>query len=255
MKCPGCGKESQGRFCSHCGTPLQAGQCPGCGAHLAPGSRFCTQCGTRVSGTAPRTRASARGNLGWYIAAGVLAILILAVGIDMAFGRKDTPPPAGMPLAGAPATSTAGNEAPGPLTGTPREQADRLFNRIMTAREANDTSQVNMFMPMALQAYRAIELDNDGLYHLAMLENVSGDAAAGLATARRILDSYPDHLLALATAAEAATRQGDTASARKYWQHYLDVYGKEKGKTLQEYVDHERILPEYESAARQAVGR
>jgi len=160
-----------------------------------------------------------------------------------------------MPLSTAPAVGPTGTGAPGPLTGTPREQADRLFNRIMTAREAGDTAQVNMFMPMALQAYRGIELDNDGRYHLAMLETVSGDPAAGLATARRILDNYPDHLLALATAAEAATRLGDPAAARQYWQHYLDVYGKEKGKTLQEYVDHERILPEYEAAARQALAR
>ncbi|NJD10698.1 MAG: zinc ribbon domain-containing protein [Gemmatimonadetes bacterium] len=253
MKCPGCGKESQGRFCSHCGTPLQAGQCSACGARLTPGTRFCTQCGARVAGATAPARVTS-GNLGWYIAASVLAVLILALGIDMAFGRKQTPAPAGVSLSETPGAAVT-DAAPGPLSGTPREQADRLFNRIMTAREAGDTAQISMFLPMALQAYRAIELDHDGLYHLAMLETLSGDAGAGLATARRILDTYPDHLLALASAAEASARQGDSAAARQYWQHYLDAYGKEKGKTLQEYVDHERILPEYEATARQAVGR
>jgi len=253
MKCPGCGKETQGRFCSHCGTPLQAGQCPECGARLTPGTRFCIQCGTRVDGAPART---GRGpeNLGWYIAAGVLAVLILAIGIQMAFNRDPAPGPVGMPLSGNEA-APSGNGAPGPLTGSPREQADRLFNRVMTAREASDTAQVNLFMPMALQAYRAIELDDDGLYHLAMLELVSGDAAAGLATANRILGKYPDHLLALASAAEATTRQGDSAAARRHWQRFLDVYEQEKGKTLQEYLDHARILPEYQAAARAALGR
>jgi len=259
MKCPGCGQESPGRFCPNCGTPLQAGQCPGCGARLTPGSRYCTQCGTRVGGR-PRSR-TGNENLGWYIAAGVLAVLVLALGLQLAFNREPEPTSPGIPLSGAvmPGATgdggTGGPGAPGPLTGTPREQADRLFNRIMSAREAGDTAQVNLFMPMALQAYRGIDLDNDGRYHLAMLETLSGDPAAGLATAQLILDSYPDHLLALATAAEAAAREGDTAASRKYWQHYLDAYEKEKGKTLQEYVDHARILPEYEAAARQATGR
>jgi len=254
MKCPGCGKESQGRFCPHCGTPLQAGLCTECGARLGAGVRFCTQCGTRVAGAPSQPRLGS-GNLGWYIAAGVLALLILAVGIQMAFFREPAPTATGTPLSGAPAMGGAAGNGPGPLTGTPREQADRLFNRIMTAREAGDTAQVNLFMPMALQAYRGLDLDYDGLYHLAMLENISGDPATALATAGRILEAYPDHLLGLATAGEAATRQGDTATARKHWQHYLDVYEKERGKTLQEYVDHARILPEYEATARQATSR
>lgn len=254
MKCPGCGKDSQGRFCSHCGTPLQAGLCAECGARLPSGVRFCTQCGTRVAGGAGGRPRTGNENLGWYIAAGVLAVLILAVGIQMAFFSDGPPAPVGTPLSGAPMAGQ-GDGGPAPLTGTPREQADRLFNRIMTAREANDTGQVNMFMPMALQAYRGIDLDNDGRYHLAMLETISGDAAAGRATAGQILQSNPDHLLALATAAEAATRQGDTAAARGYWQHYLEVYEREKVKTLQEYVDHARILPEYEATARRALGR
>jgi hypothetical protein len=206
-----------------------------------------------VGGTGARPRV-ANENLGWYIAATVLALLILAVGIQMAFFSDRSPAPAGSPISGTPIEGQGGG-APGPLSGTPREQADRLFNRIMTAREAGDTGQVNMFMPMALQAYRGIELDNDGRYHLAMLETISGDATAGLATAETMLRGNPDHLLALATAAEAATRTGDLASARRYWQHYLDVYETEKVKPLQEYVDHARILPEYQAAARQALAR
>jgi len=207
-----------------------------------------------VAGARPRHNGGIE-NLGWYIAAGVLAILILVVGLQLALNRNAAPPSAGMPLAGTEGGAVAESGAPPPLTGTPREQADRLFNRIMTAREAGDTAQVSMFMPMALEAYRAIDLDDDGLYHLAMLENISGDPATGMATAGKILQANPDHLLALATAAEAATMEGDSAAARRYWQHYLDVYEKERGKNLQEYLDHAPILPEYEAAARRALAR
>src|SRR5690606_41085873 len=85
MKCPGCGKESQGRFCSSCGTPLQGGHCGECGAKLAPGARFSTQCGTTTGGGKARAKARGNENLGWYVAAGVLVILIAAVAAGMLF--------------------------------------------------------------------------------------------------------------------------------------------------------------------------
>lgn len=258
MKCPGCGKESQGRFCSHCGTPLQAGHCDSCGAKLQPGTRFCTQCGAKT-GAAPAARARAAGNenLGWYVAAGVLVVLIAVIAAGMLLDRGGTSPGAGAPGgAVAPMAGSGGTGAPGPLTGSPREQADRLFNRIMTAREAGDTGQVKMFMPMALQAYRGLpDLDGDGLFHLSMLETVGGEPDAALATANRILASNPNHLLGLATAAEAALAKGDQAAARGFWQRYLDAWETERGKSLQEYLDHASLLPEYEASARKAVGR
>jgi ribosomal protein L40E len=36
------------RFCSQCGTALQAKTCPGCGATQAPTARFCNQCGQPI---------------------------------------------------------------------------------------------------------------------------------------------------------------------------------------------------------------
>lgn len=253
MKCPGCGKDSQGRFCSSCGTPLQGGNCGECGAKLAPGARFCTQCGTATGGGRARPQARGNENLGWYVAAGVLVLLIAAVAAGMLFDRDG-----GAPTTGTAAVSPMGGSggAGAPLTGTPREQADRLFNRIMGARESGDTTQAMFFMPMGLQAYRGIpNLDNDGLFHLSMLETISGEHAAALATAGRILESNPNHLLGLASAAEASNASGDTAAARQYWQRFLDAFESERGKSLQEYMDHEQLLPEYQATARAAVGR
>ena len=44
--CPSCGAEteSDGRFCSQCGTQLGAG-CPNCGARVEPQDQFCGHCG------------------------------------------------------------------------------------------------------------------------------------------------------------------------------------------------------------------
>src|SRR4051794_20659012 len=51
--CPGCGADNRAgkRFCSQCGTALEA-QCPSCGAANEPGDRFCGSCGTALSETA-----------------------------------------------------------------------------------------------------------------------------------------------------------------------------------------------------------
>jgi len=45
MKCPSCGAEASGKFCSSCGSPLEVGQCPSCGATVPAGAKFCTSCG------------------------------------------------------------------------------------------------------------------------------------------------------------------------------------------------------------------
>ncbi|HET9441137.1 MAG TPA: hypothetical protein VFO52_13250 [Longimicrobiales bacterium] len=155
-----------------------------------------------------------------------------------------------VPLSQMNGAGTGGSAAPGPLTGSPREQADRLFNRVMTERESGDTTQAKFFVPMAVQAYQmAGELDLDGHYHVSLLHNVAGDFPAALTAAREILATSPNHLLGLSAAANAARRAGDTASARKYYQQFLAAYDTESKNTRQEYVDHANMLPELKTEA------
>lgn len=144
--------------------------------------------------------------------------------------------------------------APPPLTGTPRENADRLFERIMTARARGDAGEALRFTPMAIAAYAmAAPLDDDGLYHLASVHLVAGDTAAALSTAEQILARNPDHLLGLGVAAETAVIAGDTAAARAYYTRLLAAYDAEVASGLQEYRDHSQILPEYRATARSVV--
>jgi tetratricopeptide (TPR) repeat protein len=151
---------------------------------------------------------------------------------------------------------TTGGMSPPPLTGTPREQADRLFDRIMTERESGDTARARFFLPMGIAAYeQAGDLEADGLYHLALLQSSAGRSADAIATAKKILAASPDHLLALGAVAEAAEDAGDTATARTYYEHFLKAYPKEKTRTTAEYIDHAKVLPAYEEAARRFLGR
>ncbi len=245
MRCPACQTESSGAYCPECGTPLMV-RCKACSATLAPGGRFCTECGARA-------RAS-RANAPWYVAGVALVALTVVVllpaspsGPAAQAGPAQTAPM----LDGGAAAAPAGDAtSPPPLTGSPREQADRLFNLIMENREKGDTAKAKFFVPMGIQAYgMAGELDADGLYHLSLLQALGGDGKAALATADRILARSPDHLLGLVAAAEGSAVAGDRAGARKYYQHFLDRYAAEKGKDLPEYKDHAGVLPQYQAEA------
>jgi hypothetical protein len=259
MKCANCGTESGGKFCPSCGAMMRAANCAGCGARLPSGARFCTRCGLEAGAGrdagAPRRRRSAgrRGaatrdsNLPWYIAGGVLLVLVIVLLVPMLTGDGAVPPRGAAPFGAQDGTF-------GPLEGTPRQQADQLFNRIMAAREQGDTETARFFAPMGIQAYEAARpLDDDGLYHLATIHTVAGNHADAIAAAEEVLARSPNHLLALAAAAEAADAAGQQQAALEYHRRFVAAYDTEIGRGLQEYMDHARILPDYLEAARRAL--
>jgi hypothetical protein len=231
--------------------------CRACKTTLVPGARFCTACGEAVFARPSR--------LPWIIAgsaiAGLVLVLVLPVlgggasGGDAALGGpldfSAGNAPAGTPGAGAaPAAGT-----PPALSDDPRVNADRLFNRIMDERGKGNMERAQFFLPMALQSYQLAEpLDDDGLFHLALLQSAAGDFAAARTTAERILATNGDHLLALAAAGEAMAAGGDTATARDYYRRFLSAYDREREKVFPEYLDHAQVLPEYQRTAQALVG-
>jgi hypothetical protein len=255
MKCPNCGSESSGAFCAECGAPLKGAKCRECAAPLAPGANFCTSCGT-PTGAGGKTAATSHAP--WYFAGGALVLLVLVLmwpaiskhGDDENAGKVPITQMQGVGAQGDEAAPPAGVAPQGPLTGTPREQADRLFNRIMTEKENGDTAKAKFFLPMGIQAYEMSgDLDADGRYHLSLLQILSGDYTAARATAESVLKTQPDHLLALSSAANAARLSGDNAAAKKYYQHFLAVYDSEMKTGKEEYQDHARALPDLKNDA------
>lgn len=273
--CPACGKHASGNFCHHCGAPLGGRFCNECGAELKGDGRFCNQCGAPVKGAAPPARsgggsgpggraatakepvAAAAGepnNLPWWIAGFALFALIVVVGWNMV-------QPAGpaAPAGGAPAPGAVNPNAPGTTDisqMSPREAADRLFNRVMSAASEGDTVGAQGFLPMAMQAYElARPLDMDGLFHLSLLQQTAGQPDAALATAQEILATEPNHILGLGAAAEALNQMGRTDEARQLYEQLLEHIDEEAARPLPEYQGHTNYFETSRQKARDFLGR
>ena len=185
--------------------------------------------------------------MGWLLAGGML-IALVGVLVYPVLNPDDVAPT--LPVQSAP-TGPFGNAGAVDLSSmSPREQADALFTRVMTAATAGDSAQVAFFVPMAIEAYALAEpLDPDGLFHVSMLEQTADDLEAAVATAERGLDVAPTHLLLLYAKAEAHLEMGDTATAAGVFRTLLDNWDAERATDNIDYVAHDGMMPSIEARA------
>jgi hypothetical protein len=133
---------------------------------------------------------------------------------------------------------------------SPRQQADRLFDRIMTANEQGNQAEVEFFLPMATQAYAMLgPLDVDARYHLGMIHALAGDLEALEAQRDSIRASVPDHLFATLLDAERARLLSDTADLRRAYSRFLETVDQELQSAKPEYADHRPALDDFRQAA------
>lgn len=156
----------------------------------------------------------------------------------------------------APGSAAAGSASNVDLTTmTPREAADRLWDRIQRAVEAGDTQEVISFLPMAIGAYEVAKpLDQDGKYHLSTLMMQALDNEGALEVAEAGLAENPDHLMNLAAAADAALALGDSASARTFYQRMMDAWDGEIAANRPEYLAHTNLQPILRQKAEALLG-
>ncbi|HSM04540.1 MAG TPA: zinc ribbon domain-containing protein [Longimicrobiales bacterium] len=244
LPCPACGKRSHGNFCRHCGNALASLSCSACGASVD--GRFCSECGAPTSGGTTAVSANTgRGRQGptgggspdvaWWVAGGSFFALAFALGLSLV--AREDPQLQAASGAGAP---------PPPMDlsrVTPRQAADQLFNRVMTASDNGDPATVAQFMPLALQAYESARpLDIDGLFHIALLQRTGGDYEASLASAEEILSVEPNHILGLDAAAKAALALGREDAVFGYYERILASVDVEMLRQLPEYQAHSRYF-------------
>ena len=251
VQCPRCGKLAAGKFCSHCGSPI-ASSCPSCGTEVKPGSRVCHECGTSLTAPAAPVQWNAQTIAPW-VAIGI-ATIALAVALVTWFDRSSgaaAPAPMSPPM-----TSTV--PAPGQPVDlaslSPREAADRLFNRVMIANENGNTAEAIKFAPMAIQAYdRLGTLDNDARYHVALIHMTAGDIKSVRVQLDKLRQPVPNHLLGFMLEHQIAERSGNKDSAARAYKAFLAAYDAEIAKGRAEYQDHRSSIERFREAAKASM--
>lgn len=218
-----------GRFCTTCGADLATAPSPGGEAAAAP------------NGSGAR--------LGWIVAAFLLVAIILLVVFPIL--NQSAPPPAApatSPTAAAPALGAAPNVDLSSMT--PREAAERLFNRVMSALAAGNDTEARNFAPMAVAAYELAEpLDVSGSFDLSLLKAVNLDYQGALDTAEGALRETPDHLFLLSAAGAAAEALGDRERTQAHYSRFLEVYDAQLALELPDYQSRPQLLPQMRAEA------
>jgi len=226
VPCPGCGQSTTGKFCSHCGAPL--------------------------TGTVSLAAWKARTVAPW--AALGMASIALAVALMAMFNRGNgavAPAPLFPPLS---STVPVPGQPPDLSSMSPREAADRLFNRVMAASENGDSAEALRFAPMALQAYNNLgTLDSDARYHVALLHLTAGDNKSARVQVEKLRKSVPKHLLGFMVEHEIPERSGNKVSAVRANKAFLAAYAAEIAAGRAEYQDHLNSIERFRTAAQTSV--
>ena len=241
---------SNSRKSNHQGKPAEGSACPSCDAATISEARFCHACGASLEGGPGGSKWSA-GRLAGMGAVAIL--LVVAVFALVTFSERDVVPPSpSLPPASmfdAPPAALPG--APPDLSRmTPREAADRLFNRIMMASEQGKRAEALRFVPMAVQAYgNLLKLDRDALYHLGLIHAVAGDRANVDRQIAALRPGAPNHLLALVLEHGAAERSGNRAVVSRILAAFAAAYASEIAKGRPEYEAHRNTIERFRAAA------
>ena len=216
-------------------TPQHA--CASCGASLKATAQFCHACGAKQGAESKQIPPALLG---------LVAVAALAVSGKLTITAREAPGSA----------MTAGSGAPPDISNlTPRQQADALFNRVMTAHENGDFASVNQFASMAIGAYGMLgELDPDAHFHVGLMSAITGDLDEARARADSIETQVPNHLLASMLRNSAAQMTGDEAAGLAAKRAFLDHYDAEIITGRQEYIDHQRTIESFKAQAEAAVG-
>lgn len=155
----------------------------------------------------------------------------------------------GEPVAAVPTAS----RTPPPLDDmTPREQFQRLADRVQTAVESNDRAQVTQFLPMTEQAYQNLlpgDRDIDARFHIALLRAQTGNPEGARAEIDTILTTVPDHLFGHYLTAIVADVENRPADARAARQAFVSAYEAQIASGLSEYDAHLPLLQQFRQQA------
>jgi len=222
--------------------------CTGCGASLSATAQFCHACGAQQGAERKTMPLPVLALVGFAIVV-VVAIVAYSVGRSASSGPGSSP-------TGTAMGSTAGGP-PDISNMSPREQADRLFDVVMTAHEQGDFGRVDQFASMALQAYAMVgPLDADAHYHVGLMSAITGNPAEARARIDSMRSVAPNHLLATMLSATVAQMESDTGAVSAAGRKFTQDYDAEIATNRVEYQMHERAITNFKARveAREGAG-
>lgn len=211
------------------------------------GAGFCHNCGAPAGGR--------RAGKPWnWNALSIVLVAVAALGVGSIFvvGQIATEKPEAPsgPRSGAGRSSPPPGQPADLSTMTPRQAADRLFNRVMAADERGDTGEVMRFAPMALKAYQLVDrLDADARYHMGLLDLLSGNLEAAAKQIESLERQAPGHLLALVLSFKVAEKAGDDQAASDSRARFAAAYDAEIRGGRPEYAAHRTTIEKFHASA------
>ena len=193
---------------------------------------------------APQMPRPQRSILPWAIGGAAALALVIMVAVQqrapsqLATGQNVSLD-GGAPFAGGAGGGAGAMRGPDISSMTPRERADRLYDRVMRLASEGKGDSASFFATMAAQAYELLgELDNDLKYDYGRMSEMAGNLDQAKRQSEAILASYPDHLLGLILGARVAQLQNDEATRVRLYRKLLSVEQVEQAKPVEEYARH-----------------
>lgn len=222
-------------------------ECPSCKAAVPPGAKFCHNCG------APTGDKAVGKQWNWKAISLVgVGVIVVVLGLAFMLGefsaeKKEVWNP---PQSGVTGSSAPPGQPVDLSSMTPREAADRLFNRVMAAAERGDTEEAKRFAPMALTAYGLVDrLDADAHYHVGLIYLSFGDFNGARKQIENLNREAPDHLLGLVLSFRVAEKVGDRKGASDARARFAATYDSEIKNGRPEYEAHRITIEKFHTTA------
>ena len=215
--------------------------CASCGERNQAHARFCQACGRSLT-----SGGGFNAQTLTVLATACLTLAVLGALFASVLDFGSTSEDASVGTAPAKTTVPAEGQPPDLSTMTPRQAADRLFNRVMMADEQGDRGEVDQFAPMAVAAYDQLEnLDLDGVYHVGLIHAATGNIETAWEAVERLRAVVPEHLLASVLEHRLALAEGDQERAERAIEQFKAHYDQEIVIDRLEYRDHQRQIDQF----------
>ena len=145
-----------------------------------------------------------------------------------------------------PPRAASSGQPPDLSTMSPREAADRLFNRVMMADEQGNAAEVEQFSPMTVSAYEMLEsLDTDALFHVGLIHAAAGNDEEARDYAERMKAVVPNHLLAALLEHRLAQADSNSTAAESAIKRFHAHYDEEISIGRPEYEHHRASIERF----------